>query len=115
MSMRNPRGARRYNDLLQLTRSTATEDAFGHAAVSAPVVVLSVYGQVRQMSSTKTMLTFQQADVVGVDIEIRKPAVAFDGILWRGHEIHFPTVEDVDNRGRVLRISGWYQVDNPRM
>ena len=99
--LRTSRGARRYNDRITLTKTTATVDAFGHAAVGAPEVVLEVYAQVRQMSATKTMLTFQQADVVGVDLEFRKPAAAFDGIVWRGHAIHFPTPEDVDNRGRI--------------
>lgn len=110
---RDPQNARRFNDRILLTKTTNTVDAMGHVAIGAPTVVLEVYAQVRQMSATKTMLTFQQADVVGVDIEMRKPAVAFDGITWRGHDIHFPAPEDVDNRGRYLRISGWYQIDNP--
>lgn len=110
---RDPQNARRFNDRIQLTRTVATIDPMSHAAMGEPEVVLEVYAQVRQMSATKTMLTFQQADVVGVDIELRKPVVDFDGIIWRGHEIHFPTPEDVDNRGRYLRVSGWYQADNP--
>ena len=110
---REPQTARRFNDRITLTRSVATVDSMSHASIGVPVPVLEVYAQVRQMSATKTMLTFQQADVVGVDIEMRKPDVVFDGVLWRGHEIHFPTPEDVDNRGRYIRISGWYQVDNP--
>ena len=112
---RDPRNARRFNDRIALTKTTTTVDAMSHASIGSPVVVLEVFAQVRQMSATKTMLTFQQADVVGVDIELRKPAVDFDGITWRGHEIHFPTPEDVDDRGRYLRISGWYQVDNPQV
>lgn len=111
---RDPQNARRFNDRITLTKTTTTVDAFGHASVSEPVAVLEVYARVRQMSATKTMLTFQQADVVGVDIEFRTPDVAFDGISWRGYEIHFPHPEDVDNRGRYLRVSGWYQVDNPK-
>ncbi len=111
---RESQGARRFNDRITLTRTTATKDDYGHLTVSDPVPVLEVYAQVRQMSATKTMLTFQQADVVGVDLEFRKPCMPFDGIVWRGHEIHFPTPEDVDNRGRYLRVSGWYQVDNPK-
>ena len=110
---RDPQNARRFNDRIQLTKTVATIDPMSHAAMGEPQVVLEVYAQVRQMSATKTMLTFQQADVVGVDIELRKPAVEFDGIIWRGHEIHFPTPEDVDNRGRYLRVSGRYQADNP--
>ena len=113
MTMRNPRGARRYNDLIQLTRSRAVYDQFGHAAIGEPEVVLELYAEVRQMSSTKTMLTFQQADVVGVDIEFRLPGVKFDGIIWRGHSVHFPLPEVLDNRGRIVRVSGWYQVDDP--
>lgn len=113
MTMRNPRGARRYNDIIQLTWADAVYDEFGHASFSEPAVVLELYAEVRQMSSTKTMLTFQQADVVGVDLEFRVPGVRFNGITWRGHAIHFPTPEVLDNRGRVVRVSGWYQVDNP--
>ena len=111
---RETKGARRYNEQITLTKTTSTVE-LGHVVVSDPVVVLTVFASVRQMSATKTMATFQQIDVVGVDIEMRKPSVDFDGIIWRGHDIHFPTPEDVDNRGRVLRISGWYQADNPHV
>ena len=110
---RDPQNARRFNDRVILTKTVATVDSMSHAAMGTPTIVLEAYAQVRQMSATKTMLTFQQADVIGVDIEMRKPAVDFDGIVWRGHEIHFPTPEDVDNRGRYIRISGWYQADDP--
>lgn len=110
---RNPQNSRRFNDRITLTRTTATVDSMSHLEVSDPVAVLEVYAQVRQMSATKTMLTFQQADVVGVDLEFRRPCVAFDGITWRGHKIHFPQPEDVDNRGRYIKVSGWYQEDNP--
>lgn len=111
---RESQGARRFNDRILLTRTTSTKDAFGHLTVSAPKPVMEVYAQVRQMSATKTMLTFQQADVVGVDLEFRKPCVCFNGIIWRGHEIHFPRPEDVDDRGRYVRVSGWYQIDDPK-
>ena len=113
MTMRRPRGARRYNDLIQLTWAEARADEFAHASIGEPEVVLECYAEVRQMSATKTMLTFQQADVVGVDIEFRLPEVRFNGIIWRGHEVHFPHPDVLDNRGRVVRVSGWYQVDNP--
>ena len=114
--LRTSKGARRYNDRITLTRSaTVTEDAFGHAKIGEPETVLTVYAEVRQRSATKTMLTFQQADVVGVDLEFRNPLVDFDGIIWRGHAIHFPTPEDLDNRGRIVRVSGWYEKDNPKI
>ena len=114
--LRSPRGARRYNDRITLTRAEAVEDAYGHALIGTPVSVLEVYAEVRRMSSTKTMLTFQQADVVGVDIEFRLPdpeRYPFNGITWRGHAVHFPLPEVLDNRGRIVRVSGWYQVDDP--
>ena len=112
--LRMAKGARRYNDTITLTyRGPATVDDYGHASIGTPATVATVWAEVRQMSATKTMLTFQQADGVGVDIEFRIPPVNWDGIEWRGHEIHFPTPEVLDDRGRVVRVSGWYQVDNP--
>lgn len=113
MPLRTSKGARRYNDRIVLTKAVAVADKFAHANIGDAVPVLEVYAEVRQMSSTKTMLTFQQADVVGLDIEFRLPDVEFNGILWRGHEVHFPTPEVLDNRGRIVRVSGWYQKDNP--
>lgn len=113
MTLRNPRGARRYNDRIRLTWSDAVVDRFAHAEVSDPVSVLEVPAEVRQMSSTKTMLTFQQADIIGVDIEFRLPSARFNGIIWRGHTIHFPLPEILNNRGRIVRVSGWYQIDDP--
>lgn len=112
-TLRNSKSARRYNDRITLTRAVAVVDAYGHASIGEPQPVLEVYAEVRQMSATKTMLTFQQADVVGLDIEFRMPDVEFDGITWRGHRVEFPTPEDIDNRGRIVRVSGWYQKDNP--
>ena len=113
MPLRQPKGARRYNDLITLTWADAADDGYGHAAIGEPGDVLDVWAEVRQMSATKTMLTFQQADVVGVDIEFRLPDVRWNGITWRGRRIEFPMPEDLENRGRIVRISGWYQADNP--
>lgn len=114
--LRNAKGARRYNDRITLTMAKAVKDDFGHASYSDPVKVLEVWAEVRQMSATKTMLTFQQADVVGVDVEFRLPdpeRYPFNGITWKGHEIHFPTPEILDNRHRIVHVAGWYQIDNP--
>lgn len=120
MSEFQSRGARRYNEPVELTFTGAIADAFGHPAFfegsgSGAGGSVLVYAQVRQMSATKTMQTFQQADIVGIDMEFRNPGVDFNGAVWRGHVIHFPTPEDVDSRGRIVRISGWYQVDNPEI
>ena len=59
------------------------------------------------------MLTFQQTDIVGLEIEFRQVSVDYNGITWRGHALHFATPEVVDNRGRFVRVSAWYQSDNP--
>lgn len=113
MPLRNTYGARRYNERIMLTYSQPIVDDYGHKAMGKAEDVLEVYAYVRQMSANKTMLTFQQADVVGLDIELRNPAVLFNGIRYRGHDVYFAQPEDVDGRGRILRIAGWYQVDNP--
>ena len=113
--MRQAQGARRYNTLVTLTYAEKVTDDFGHASYDAPMDIADVYASVVRMSATKTMMTFQQADAVGLDIEFRTPSVRFNGLKYRGHDVHFSHPEDVDGRGRIIRISGWYQIDNPRM
>jgi hypothetical protein len=110
MPLRESLGARRYNTRVTLTYSERVVDEFGHASYADAVDVAEVYAAVSRMSATKTMMTFQQADVVGLDIELRAPGVEFNGIRWEGHDVHFSEPEPAD-RGRVLRISGWYQED----
>ena len=113
--LRHSKGARRYNDRITLTWAEAVSDEFGHAHFGEAEPVLEVYAEVRQMSATKTMLTFQQADVVGLDIEFRTPyGKMYNGARWRGHDVHFSAPESVDNRDRYTHITGWYQVDNPK-
>lgn len=111
--LREPKGARRLNDLVTLTLASVTEDDYGHPSLGEPADVLTVRAYVRQMSATKTMLTFQQADVVGLELEFRAVPVDYNGITWRGHRLHFSQPEDVDDRGRFVRLTAWYQVDNP--
>lgn len=113
MPLRESKGSRRYNERITLTWSQAVRDDYGHVSLSEPTDVLDVYAYVRQMSANKTMMTFQQADAVGLDIELRRPAVMFNGLRYRGKDVHFSQPEDVDGRGRIIRISGWYQTDNP--
>lgn len=108
--MREAKGARRYNTPVVLTYSDKVVDDFGHASYVDAVDMATVYASVTRMSATKTMMTFQQADVIGLDIELRKPNVAFNGMRWEGHDVHFSEPEPVE-RGRILRISGWYQID----
>lgn len=110
MSVRESQGARRFNTHIVLTYSESVVDDFGHKSFPDPVEVMSVYASVVRMSAVKTMMTFQQADVVGVEIDLRSPGVEFNGIRYDGHDVHFsePIPQD---RGRLLRISGWYQED----
>lgn len=114
MPMRTPQGARRFNERITLTHAPVVVDDYGHASLGDRVDVLDVYAYVRQMSATKTMLTFQQADVVGLEIEFRTPTVAFNGLRYRGQDVFFVHPQDVDGRGRILRINGYYQTDNPQ-
>lgn len=114
MPLRETYGARRYNERITLTRSKVVVDEYGHQSISEPVEVLEVYAYVRQMSAQKTMMTFQQADAIGLEIEMRTPSVNFNGLIYRGKEVHYSHPEDVGGRGRIIRLSGWYQQDNPR-
>lgn len=108
--MREAKGARRYNTLVTLTYAEKVTDEFGHKSYDDPVDIADVYASVVRMSASKTMMTFQQADIIGLDIELREPNVAFNGLRYDGHDVHFAEPEPVE-RGRILRISGWYQVD----
>jgi hypothetical protein len=110
MPLRESQGARRYNTRVTLTYSERVVDEFGHASYADAVDVAEVYAAVSRMSATKTMMTFQQADVVGLDIELRAPGVEFNGIRYGGRDVHFAEPEPME-RGRLLRISGWYQED----
>lgn len=112
MPLRETYNARRYNEPIVLTYSEPIVDDYGHKAMSEPTDVLEVYAYVRQMSASKTMLTFQQADVIGLDIELRAPLVRFNGLRYRGHDVVFSQPEEMD-RGRILRINGYYHIDNP--
>lgn len=112
MPLRESHNARRYNERITLTFANAIVDEYGHAALAEPAAVLDVYASVTQMSATKTMMTFQQANAVGLDIELRNPHIQFNGLRYRGHDVFFSQPMEVE-RGRILRISGWYQTDNP--
>ena len=104
---------RRFQHRLTLTFSPVVIGELGHAVLGDPVDVKDVYASVTQMSSTQTAMTFQLADVIGLDIEFRAPGVEFNGLRYNGHLVHFASPEVVDERGRYIRIQGWYQIDNP--
>ena len=103
-------GARRFNALVTLTYSEKVVDDFGHASYADAVDIADVYASVSRMSAQKALMTFQQADVIGLEIELREPNVAFNGLRYDGHDVHFSEPEPLE-RGRILRITGWYQVD----
>jgi hypothetical protein len=107
-------GTRRYNERIALTYAEAVVDEYGHASFDNPQVVLEVYASVQQMSATKSLMTFQQADAIGLDVEFRNPNVRFNGIRYRGHDVVFSQPQELE-RGRILRISGFYQQDNPQI
>jgi hypothetical protein len=111
--LREPRNARRYSQPVELLFREPQTDGYGHASLGEPKVVLKAFASVTQMSSSKAMLTFQQANIVGVDIEMRWTPAAFNCIRWQGHDIAFASKENVGNRNRIMRISGYYQIDNP--
>lgn len=115
MPLRQTYNARRYNERITLTYANAVVDEYGHASLAEPVPVLEVFAYVRQMSANKVLATFQQENAVGLDIELRNPRVNFNGLRYKGHDVYFAQPEDIDGRGRVLRIAGWYQTDNPVM
>ena len=108
--MRQAQGARRYNTLVTLTYSEKVTDEYGHASYDDPIDIADVYVSVEQMSATKTMMTFQQADVIGLEIELREPNVVFNGLRYKGHQVNLNVPSSIE-RGRILRLSGWYQVD----
>lgn len=111
--LRQTRNARRFNQQITLAKANVTEDDFGHASVDTPMPVLKVYACVRQMSATKTMLTFQQADIIGLDIEFRSVNVEYNCVIWQGHVLHFSQPESIDMRGWLTHLTAWYHVDNP--
>lgn len=108
--LRNGQGARRYNTPIVLTYSERVVDDYGHATYKDAVDVAEVFADVTVLSASKTLMTFQQADVVGLDIELREPGVSFNGLRYNGHDVHFSEAQPVE-RGHLLRITGWYQVD----
>ena len=108
--LREARGARRFNTLVTLTYSEKVVDDYGHASYADAVDIADVYASVSRMSASKTLMTFQQADVVGLEIELREPNVVFNGLRYDGQDVHFSEPETME-RGRILRIQGWYQVD----
>ena len=111
--LRQSTGARRYRDKIILVKEIASTDEYGHLTVSEPVAVLDCFACVRRMSQSRTLMTFQLADVVGLEIEFRYTQKDYNALIWRGHMVHFAAPENVDGRNMITRIIGYYQIDNP--
>ena len=103
--MREAKGARRYNTLITLTYAERVVDDYGHASYRDAVDIADVYASVERMSASKTIMTFQQADVIGLEIELREPNVAFNGLRYDGHDVHFSEPEPIE-RGRIAVSTG---------
>lgn len=102
---------RRFRELVSLYMSESKVDEYGHRAQADPVLVGYAYAKITRMSATRQAMVFEQADIIGLDIEMRKPAVKFNIIGWHGHSVVFEAPEDIDNRGLFMRFSGYYQED----
>jgi len=106
------KGARKFNQIVTLTKSQVSTDDFGHTVWADPVTVANIWASVERMTASKTLATFQLADVIGLDIQFHNPVgLDYNGLTYQGHDVHFATPEDVDGRGRVVRIIGYYQQD----
>lgn len=107
-----------FTDSVTLEYARTTNDEFGHKNVSNYTNVVTLDARVEQMSASKSMMVYQQADIVGVDIWFLNPEQEFNTMTWRDaqgtqHRIHFSQPEFADRWGKVLHITGYYQIDNP--
>lgn len=102
---------RRFREPVSLYMSKSIVDEYGHRMQAEPVLVGKAYARITRMSATRQAMTFEQADIVGLDIDMRNPSVEFNIIEWRGHRIVFNAPEDIDNRGLLIRMTGYYQED----
>lgn len=105
------KNARRFDQLVTISFEGVVADDYGQADFSEAGESMEVHASVVRMSAHRTMLTFQLADVIGVEIEMRNPGRIPNHITWLGHDIHFTEPLDVDGRGRLLRFTGYYQQD----
>jgi len=111
--LRSAKGSRRYNTPVVLAFESVTVGDYGDRATGTITDVLKVYASVERMSATRSMETYQSADVIGVDIEFRTvPGIRFNVIKWDGHILRFADPETRQREG-VTRVNGWYQIDNP--
>lgn len=100
-----------YHDRLTLTYAPVRTSDLGAAVVGAETSRSEVWASVRRMSATKAMMTFQQADIVGLDIEMRQHGILFNGIEWQGRKLNYAAPDTTDPRR--IKIQAYYQADDP--
>lgn len=105
------KGTRRFDQIVTISFDGVVADDYGRADFSESGESMDVHASVTRMSAHRTLLTFQLADVIGVEIEMRNPGRVPSHITWKGHDIHYTEPLDVDGRGRLLRFTGYYQED----
>jgi len=102
-----------YHDRITLTLAPVTASALGAPVLGTPAVVGEVWASVKRMSTYKSMMTFQQADVIGLEIEMRAHGIEFNGMAWEGHKLSFASPDTTDPR--LIRVNAYYQIDNPAL
>lgn len=100
-----------YHERLTLTYAPVRTSDLGAAVVGAVVERTEVWASVRRMSATKAMMTFQQADIVGLDIEMRQHGIMYNGIEWEGRKLNYAAPDTTDPRR--IKIQAYYQADDP--
>jgi len=102
-----------YRDKIILTYAPVSVSNLGAAVKGTVQNSYACWASVRRMSATKAMMTFQAADIVGVDVEFRNPQVGWNGMLWNGHALNYAAPDYVDNRSRIVKVQAYYQIDDP--
>lgn len=102
-----------YHDRITLTYAAVTTSALGAPILGTPSVVAEVWANVRRMSAYKAMMTFQQADVIGLEIEMRQHGLNYNGMRWEGHTLAYGNPDTTDPR--VIKVNAYYQIDDPAL
>lgn len=103
---------RRFTEQVTLTYATATTDDYGHKSYGSATNVQTIWASVQRISADKMMMTAEQADIVSLSIEFRNPiGLVWNGLTWDNHKIEITATENVNNRNRIVRCTGWYQED----
>lgn len=103
-----------FTDWITIGTQGESFDSFGHLSPNGARSTTRIPARVEQMSASKSMMVYQQADIVGVEIWFGTLTSDFNIIEWEGHRIHFSQPDKADKWGRITHIVGYYQIDNAR-